>query len=227
MNRRSPRNTNDTVLPAIVPQCGMPVESDHRVHVVDDDAAFRCGLSQQLRSVGFAVAEHQGPELFLATYQPFGAECLIMDLRMPEMTGVEAQREMIRRCITMPIILISAFASTGDVVEAMKDGAYDFLEKPIADDVLLKTVRSALRHDRSRKQRVGDLDQRLSRLSDREREVMKLLIQAATTQEAARRLGISPKTVENHRAHIYAKLAVASVPELMRLLSPPVTQSPK
>lgn len=212
----------DGAMRSAVPPCCSAAESDHRVHVVDDDAAFRCGLSQQLRSVGFAVTEHPGPERFLATYRPLATECLIMDLRMPDMTGVEAQREMIRRCITMPIILVSAFASMVDVVEAMRDGAFDFLEKPVADDVLLKKVHAALRHDHRRKLHVGDLDLRLSHLSDREREVMALLMQAATTHEAARRLGISPKTIENHRAHIYVKLNVASVPELMRLMSPPL-----
>ncbi len=190
------------------------------VHLVDDDEQFRTGLTLLLRSNGFAVENYHSAEHFLSVYRPRAVECLLLDLRMPGMNGLDLQREMLARRLTTPMIIISAFAETTSVVKAVRGGALDFIEKPIEESLLMAKVNSALEMDRTDKQRRGNVTLRLAQLTEREREVLDLLVDAKTTVSVARMLGISPKTVEKHRIKIFDKLAVASVPELIRLVLP-------
>lgn len=188
------------------------------IHVVDDDDNYRKGLELLLRAIGFQVEVYRSAEHFLAIYKPRDVECLILDLRMPGMTGLALQRELTARRIRLPILIVSAFAETPSVVQAVQNGAFDFLEKPIEELALIAKVETALRHDRKAKMTSGDLNARLARLTDRERDVLNLLVDARTTFQAARELGISPKTIEKHRIGIFGKLSVSSVPELINLL---------
>jgi FixJ family two-component response regulator len=190
------------------------------VHLVDDDEQFRTGLSLLLRSNGLTVETYCSAEHFLSVYRPKAVECLLVDLRMPGMNGLDLQRELLARYVATPLIIISAFAETTSVVKAVRGGAIDFIEKPIEETVLVAKVHAALELDRSDKQRRGNLTFRLSQLTEREREVLDLFVDAKTTVSVARILGISPKTVEKHRLKIFDKLDVASVPELIRLVLP-------
>jgi FixJ family two-component response regulator len=196
-----------------------PFGSSSCVHVVDDDAHFRTALRLLLQCAGFATEEYLSAEHFLLAYRPRDIECVLLDLRMPGLNGFELQQELRRRRLQVPVIVISGFAETPSVVEAIRNGASDFLEKPIEDHLLIDKVRSALEWDHRTKSEVGDMNGRLNRLSDREREVMDLFLEAKSTLEIAHMLGISPKTVEKHRIHIFRKLDVASVPEMMCRLS--------
>lgn len=188
------------------------------VHVVDDDQHVRTGMRLLLKSAGFAVETYYSGSHFLCMYRPRDVECVLLDLQMPGPSGLELQEEMRKRRIQTPQIVVSAFADTPSVVQAMRNGALDFLEKPIEEVVLIDKVNDALACDRRAKERNGELARRLARLSAREREVMDLLIEAKTTLEIARQLDISPKTVEKHRVRIFEKTHTASVPELMRVL---------
>jgi two-component system response regulator FixJ len=187
-----------------------------RVHVVDDDPHFRTGLGLLLESAGLCVEYYQSAEHFLSTFRRRPPECLLLDLRMTGISGLELQQEMTQRRIDAPVIVVSAFAQTASVVQAVQNGALDFLEKPIEEDRLLEKVRTALARDAEQAVTRDQLSACLGRLTDREREVMDHLIAAKTTREAARDLGISPKTVEKHRIHIFEKLGVDSVPGLIR-----------
>jgi two-component system response regulator FixJ len=194
-------------------------EREAYVHVVDDDEHFRAALTLLLSASGIATLAYHSAEHFLSMYQPRGVECLLLDLRMPGLSGVEMQSELVKRRVNLPVIVISAFAETPSVVQSIRNGAVDFLEKPIEEVALLSKVRKALSLDRVRKAEIGDLHYRLHRLTDRERQVMQGFLDAKTTQEVARELAISPKTVEKHRIHIFDKLDVSSIPELMCLLA--------
>ncbi|WP_425616147.1 response regulator transcription factor [Anatilimnocola sp. NA78] len=189
------------------------------VHLVDDDHHFRTAIELLLSTSGIVSKGYHSAEHFLTMYAPRKIECLLLDLRMPGIGGVELQRELHQRHISMPVIVISAFAETPSVVATIRNGAIDFLEKPIEEAALIEKVNKALATDRSRKAESGDLHLRLHRLSDRERQVMQGFLDAKTTQEVARELEISPKTVEKHRVRIFDKLEVASIPELMCVLA--------
>jgi two-component system response regulator FixJ len=189
------------------------------VHIVDDDPQFRSAISLLLQSSGIRTEVYRSGEHFISVYQPGQVECMLLDLRMPGLDGLTLQSELRKRKIRLPLIVISGFAETPSVVRAMRQGAIDFLEKPVEEQVLLEKVERALQADQAFKAETGDLSVRLSRLSEREREVMQLLCEAYTTIEVARRLEISPKTVEKHRLKIFDKLDVASVPELICRMS--------
>jgi FixJ family two-component response regulator len=134
------------------------------------------------------------------------------------MSAVDLVTHLRSRYVISPVIVVSDFAGTADIVQAIQRGANDFLEKPIPEHVLVHKVEAAVAKDRDAKTRRGNIESRLNRLTEREREVMELLIAAKTTIEAAHRLGISPKTVEKHRVRVFDKLNVASVPALIRLV---------
>ena len=196
-----------------------PVKTRHCVHIVDDDDHFRSALALLLETAGFEIATYRSAEHFLSIYYPRDVECLLLDLRMSGLSGIEMQPELAQRHIHLPVILISAFAETPSVVVAMRNGAIDFVEKPIEESLLLDKVDAAMAFDRRQKSDNSDLHVRLHRLSDRERQVMNGFLEAKTTLEIARELGISPRTIEKHRLRIFEKLHVGSVPELMCLMS--------
>lgn len=191
------------------------------VFVVDDEPRMRTSLALLLKSAGYRAETYGSAEEFLEGYNPSSPGCLILDLCMEGMSGLDLQQEFTLRNIRIPHIIISGFAEVPSVVQAMKRGAMDVLEKPFRDDVLLERVREAIRQDaETRRENVerAEIQSSLERLSDREREVMRLLVKGKHTKTIARELGISPKTVHAHRARVLEKMRAESVVELVRMV---------
>lgn len=190
------------------------------VYVVDDDAGTRQSLAWMLESAGHRVEAFASAEAFLAGYTHGRGGCVIVDVRMPGMGGLALQNEMARRGIGLPVIMLSGYAVVSIAVEALQRGAFDFIEKPVDGDHLLERIDSALARDAERRRREGlrhACATRLRRLTRREREVMEMVVAGKANKLVAWELGISPKTVEAHRARVMAKLEVQSLPDLVRL----------
>jgi two-component system, LuxR family, response regulator FixJ len=190
------------------------------VFVVDDDPAVSDSIAVMLKQAGFRVLAFASPRTFLDVYSPRDAGCLILDLRMPEMTGLELQEAHQRLGPGLPVIFLSGYGDVPATVRAIKGGAIDFLEKPVTPDTLVERVRHALEEDNL--QRADQAEQRLvreryARLSPRERQVMRLATQGLGNKEIARVLGISHRTVENHRAQVVEKMQAQNLPDLCRM----------
>lgn len=188
------------------------------VHLVDDDPKYLEALACQLQSTGLVVERYFSAEHFLATYRPQAVECVLLDLRMPGMTGLELLEVLEQRHCCPPLVMVSAFAETPHIVSAIQHGAIDYLVKPVEEVELFAKVRTAHERDRDNKRLTGDLTERLAKITAREREVMDMLLDAKNTLQIAHALEISPKTVEKHRTHIFEKLNVDNVPALIRLV---------
>ena len=190
------------------------------VFVVDDDRAMRDSLSWLLDSVGLRVRSYATAAEFLADHDPAQPGCLVLDVRMPGMSGLDLQAELARRGVELPTIVITGHAEVSMAVRAVKAGALDFIEKPFSDQLLLDRVRQALEIDlevREVRRRREDALRRLATLTAREREVLDLVVAGKANKEIASALGVSPKTVEVHRAHVMSKMCVDSLAELIRL----------
>jgi two-component system, LuxR family, response regulator FixJ len=190
------------------------------VFVVDDDRAMRESLSWLLDSVGLHVRSYATAADFLADYDPAQPGCLVLDVRMPGMSGLDLQAELARRGVELPTIVITGHAEVSMAVRAVKSGAIDFIEKPFSDQLLLDRVRQALEMDRQAREvrsRREDARRRLATLTAREREVLNLVVAGRANKEIASELGVSPKTVEVHRAHVMSKMCVDSLAELIRI----------
>lgn len=190
------------------------------VFVVDDDAAVRDSLTALIESDGLPVETFASAEDFLAAYRPGRPGCLLLDLLMPGMGGLELQRLLAARGIELPIIFLTGHGSVRDSVRALRGGAVDFLEKPPDPGIVLAEVREALARDaaaRAEGERRAEVRRRLGRLTGREREVMRSMVAGRSCKEIARDLGISPRTVEIHRARVLAKLEASSIPDLITL----------
>ena len=190
------------------------------VFVVDDDPAMRNSLRWLIESVGLAVAAYATAEEFLERYEPSRPGCLVLDVRMPGMSGLDLQDALAQRRITIPTIVITGHAEVAMAVRAVKAGAVDFIPKPFSDQLLLDRIRQALeqdRRDRETREHETDVARRVSHLTQREREVMDLIVAGKANKEVAAELGVSPKTVEVHRAHVMEKMRVASLADLVRL----------
>ncbi len=191
------------------------------IYVIDDDATIRESLTYLLESDGFRVRAYDCGEALLADEKMDSDGCALIDLRMPGMSGLQLQRLLNAREKTFPVIFITGHGDTTSAVRAMKDGAYDFLEKPFSPEQLLSTVRSAIARGetnarkRSLRNRARKL---LSRLTTREREVLTPVVQGLVSRDIAEQLGISARTVEAHRNRIMQKLEVRNVAELVRLV---------
>lgn len=189
------------------------------VYVVDDHEAIRDSLALLLRGAGFAVRTFASPLDFLADYQPRDTDCLLLDVRMPRLSGVKVQERLIARGARIPVIFITGHGDIPMAVEAMRKGALDFLVKPFDDEALLRRVREALDRTVQRGRRRPARGVRLrgvAELSEREREVLARVLEGDTNREAAEALGVTSKTVEYHRARIMRKLRVRSAAELFR-----------
>ena len=190
------------------------------VFVVDDDRAMRDSLSWLLDSVGLRVRSYATAAEFLADHDPAQPGCLVLDVRMPGMSGLDLQAELARRGVELPTIVITGHAEVSMAVRAVKAGAIDFIEKPFSDQLLLDRVRQALQIDleaRDVRRRREDARRRLATLTAREREVLDLVVAGKANKEIASALGVSPKTVEVHRAHVMSKMCVDSLAELIRI----------
>lgn len=191
------------------------------IYVVDDDATIRESLSYLLESDGFRVRAYDCAESMLADGDMSHDGCVLIDLRMPGMSGLQLQRALTSRNSALPVIFITGHGDTTSAVRAMKDGAFDFLEKPFSPEQLLSSVRSALaRGETEARRRANSARARklLDRLTAREREVLMPVVEGRVSRDIADRLGISARTVEAHRNRIMQKLEVRNVAELVRLV---------
>jgi two-component system response regulator FixJ len=190
------------------------------IHVIDDDAAMRDSLAFLLDVNGFAPQVYESADAFLTSGDAGAASCVVSDIRMPGMTGVELVRKLKGGGSACPVILITGHGDVALAVEAMKAGAVDFIEKPFDDSSLLGSIRAALdsrsagREDSAAKK---DAETRLAELSPRERDVLQGLVAGKINKVIAHELGISPRTVEVYRANLMAKTGARSMSELMRI----------
>ncbi len=191
------------------------------VYVVDDDEAVRESLAFLFESAGLAVKACPAAECFLQAYQPLVPGCLVLDIRLPGMTGPELQAEMARLGIELPIIFLTAYGSIPLTVKAIQAGAVDFLTKPVDGQILLERVQASIRSSAGKLGREAEnlgLHNRLATLTGREREVLRLAVDGHSNKEIARCLGISFRTVEHHRSHIMLKTGVCNLLKLARLV---------
>lgn len=192
------------------------------VYLVDDDDAFRDSLRWLLESAGYRVATFASAERFLAACQRDpDAACLLLDVRMPGMSGIELQAELRRRHVLLPIIFLTGHGDVPMAVEAVKRGAYDFIQKPFANDRLLALIEEvAAMHEPVRNEWAARLSAstRLESLTAREREVLDRVAAGKRNKQIAEQLGISMKTVEAHRARAMEKMGASSVAEVVRAM---------
>ena len=189
------------------------------VYVVDDDPAMRDSLRWLLESVDFQVHVFESATAFLEQYGGHRPACLVLDVRMPGMSGLDLQDELVRRDVTIPMIMISAHGDVPVAVRALKTGAIDFIEKPFSDQLLLDRVRQALEKDEKASQtdEVKEaIRARTETLTPREKEVMELVVAGNPNKAVASKLGLSQKTVEIHRARVMSKMSAGSLAELVR-----------
>ena len=193
------------------------------VYVVDDDDAFRDSLRWLLESGGYRVEAYESSERFLDACQPVGGACLVLDVRMQGKTGLELQQELRHRAVNLPVIFVTGHGDVPMAVNALKNGAFDFIEKPFKDDVLLALIgkaveaRAAARFDEAQRQTTAA---RLATLTPREREIMERVIAGKRNKIIADELGISVKTVEIHRGRVMEKMGAASLAALMQMVAP-------
>jgi two-component system, LuxR family, response regulator FixJ len=190
------------------------------VFVVDDDPAMRDSLRWLIESTGLQVETFADAQTFLGRIRPDVPGCLVLDVRMPGLSGLDLQTELARRGIGLPTIVVTGHAEVPMAVRAVKAGAIDFIEKPFSDQLLLDRVRQGIEMDhreREGRARRGEVLRRMGLLTQREREVLDLVVAGRANKEIAATLHLSPKTVEVHRAHVMDKMQASSVAELVRL----------
>ena len=190
------------------------------VHVVDDDAAVRNSLNLLLESAGMSVRTYNSATAFLAAMPTLGPGCVLTDVRMPGLDGLELQRRLAGFGARLPVIVMTGHGDVPIAVEALKVGAADFLEKPFDDAQLLAAVTSALaasQQKRDEENAVAQITARIATLTPREREVLDRLVAGQPNKTIAYDLGSSPRTVEVHRARVMEKMGVRSLPELVRI----------
>jgi two-component system, LuxR family, response regulator FixJ len=190
------------------------------VYVIDDDEAVRQALSFQLGSAGIEVRTYASAAAFLEVAPTVQAGCIITDVRMPGLSGIDLLRRLRELKLAVPVIVITAHGDIPLAVEAMRIGAIDFLEKPFEDEVLLASVRSALdrgNRDQKRQTERSNIEARLAALSNRERDVLEGLVAGRANKQIAHDLGISARTIENYRANLMLKMQAASLSDLVRM----------
>jgi FixJ family two-component response regulator len=191
------------------------------IAVVDDDASVRTAIVRLLRSADYAVAAFQSAECFLKNHDPQASGCVILDVAMPGLDGLALQQQLAERGYHLPVIFLTGHADVPMSVDAMKRGAFDFLVKPVEDTLLLTAVARALEKDLAmRKVRFerAAIEQRLSTLTPREREVLRQVVGGRLNKQIADDLGTVEKTIKVHRARVMEKMRVRSVAELVRLV---------
>lgn len=195
--------------------------SERTVCIVDDDPAVRDSLLLLLRLKGYHAAGFGTADAFLASDRATRGGCLLLDLRMPGMTGQELQKALAERGLAIPVVVVTAHGDVAAARAAFRSGAVDFLEKPLDETALFAAIEVALARDRQRREEetaAAELDTRIARLTARERDVMRRVADGWQNREIAAALGLSPRTVEIHKARVMEKLQVRGLSELLRLV---------
>src|SRR4051812_37016054 len=191
------------------------------VHVIDDDADVRQSLAFLLSTVGLAVRVHDSATAFLKVLPEVQEGCIVTDVRMPGVDGIELQRRLAAAGVKLPVIVMTGHGDIALAVQAMKAGAVDFIEKPFDDNVLVDAIKAALARqagDRERDARLGEIRDRMKLLSERERQVMEGLVAGKPNKIIAHDLGISARTVEIYRANVMTKMQADSLSALVRMV---------
>jgi len=190
------------------------------IQIVDDDQAVREALALLIGTVGLRVATWAHPDAFIAGFDREAIGAIVLDMRMPGLSGLAVLERLRTEGVDQPVVMLTGHGTVEMCRRAFKQGAAEFLEKPVDDDLLLDTLHQAVRqHVRSRERVAAGREarERLARLSEREREVLGLVVEGLTNKEVARALALSPRTVETHRANLSAKLEVATLAQLIRV----------
>ncbi|WP_109465195.1 response regulator transcription factor [Albibacillus kandeliae] len=196
------------------------MHSSPLVHILDDDDSMRLALSSLLRSVGLSTSLHDSVATFLAAERPDVEGCLLLDIRLPGVSGLDLQGQLEERGIHLPVVLMTGHGDIPMTVRGMKAGAVDFLTKPFRDQDMLDAVAAALERDRARRAReeeVSGIGTRFETLSPREREVMALVTRGLLNKQVAGELGLSEVTVKIHRGAAMKKMGARTLPELVRM----------
>jgi len=191
------------------------------VYVVDDSPALRKSLRWLIKSAGLTAETYGSAREFLEAYDPTKPGCLVLDVRLQQMSGLDLQAELTSRCVPTPIIIITAYGDVPTAVRALRAGAVDYIQKPFSDQLLLDRIWQAIDRDREARRTEAiraDVSQRLARLTPREREVMDGLVAGKTSKEIALDLCLSVRTVESHRGQVLTKMQVDSGTKLVRLV---------
>lgn len=189
------------------------------IHLIDDDAAVRDSLALLIGTVGLRVQSWTNPQDFMAQFDRAGIGAIVLDVRMPGISGLTVLEKLVAEGVDQPVIMLTGHGTVEMCRRAFKSGAAEFLEKPVDDQKLLDALQSAVQqHVRSRERSRDDRDarERYARLSAREREVLGLIVAGLTNKEIGRALQVSPRTVETHRASLFAKLDAESLAQLIR-----------
>lgn len=190
------------------------------VHIIDDDATVRRLLRGIIEAGGWAADIYESAEAFLAAFRGDRPGCILLDMRMPGMSGLDLLRELKKRQSILPVIMVTGHGDVSLAVQAMKDGALDFIQKPVTPTRILETVPIAINWslaELGKRQSRADKERRLSRLTERERQVLDRVVMGEINKKVARGLGISEKTVEVHRARLMRKLDATSLADLIRI----------
>ncbi|HET8702040.1 MAG TPA: response regulator [Nitrococcus sp.] len=196
------------------------MESKPTVYVVDSDAAVRTALAELFGSVRMPVQCYESAEDFLQAWRPYRSGCILLDLRLPGMSGLELQAMLVRCEYCPPIVFLTGYGDVPAAVRAMRQGAMDFLTKPISGESLLESIRKAMALDCERRReaiRMATIQARLELLTPRERQVLEGVLAGRSNKQIGNGLGISHKTVEQHRSHMMAKLHVGSIVQLVEM----------
>jgi len=191
------------------------------VFIVDDDEAVRSSLRLLIKSVGLVPSVFGSARDFLDGYDPAQPGCLVLDVRMPQMSGLELQEELNRQGAILPVIFVTGHGDVPMAVEAMQAGAFDFLQKPFRDQELVDRVQRALEKDRANRAALGErglIRERFESLTPREREVLDLMTRGKANKQMAFELGVSQRTIEIHRGHVMEKTGAASLAQLVRMV---------
>jgi len=196
-------------------------QADSTVFIVDDDDAVRDSLDMLMRSVGLAAECHASATQFLEAYDPDRAGCLVLDVRMPGLSGIDLQERLASMHSILPIIFITGHGDVPMAVHALQAGAVDFIQKPFSDQVLLDRVQQAVEKDRKNRALLlqrQKIRERIESLTPREKEVMNMVVDGKANKVVAIDLGVSERTVEIHRARVMQKTAAESLPHLVRMV---------